>query len=424
MFRFIHSADIHLDSPLCGLEQYEGAPVDEIRQASRRALENLVRLATEERVDFVLIAGDLYDSDWRDHNTGLFLVKQMTRLRDAGIPMYLIAGNHDAANKMTRSLRLPANPTGDEPLFGHRHAETRHLERLGVAIHGRSFANAAEKGNLSREYPVAEPGMFNIGMLHTSLEGDAQHATYAPCSIDDLRSKAYQYWALGHVHKRRTVCQDPYVAYPGNLQGRHIRETGEKGCLLVAVDDRHHVECQFRPLDVFRWERCDIACDEFHDTAEVLDRFARETRQLFERHAGLPLAVRVTLTGPSPTHQELAADLVQLAADFRAAAIEASGGLVWVEEVKVATSYANVSQAQLRPDGPVGELIRYLDEVTHDDEKLQVLAKDLDGLKAKLPPDLLQGPDALAMDDPAWLREVLAEVKPLLLQRLSVQEKP
>jgi DNA repair protein SbcD/Mre11 len=109
MLRFIHAADIHLDSPLKGLEQYEGAPVDEIRGATRRALENLVDLAIDREVDFLLIAGDLYDGDWKDHNTGLFFVAQMHRLREADIPVVMISGNHDAANKMTRTLRLPDN---------------------------------------------------------------------------------------------------------------------------------------------------------------------------------------------------------------------------------------------------------------------------------------------------------------------------
>ena len=109
--KFIHAAYVHLDSPLRGLERYEGAPVDEIRGATRRALENLFELAIDREVDFVLIAGDLYDGDWKDHNTGLFFVKQAARLHEASIPIYMISGNHDAANRMTRSLRMPDNVT-------------------------------------------------------------------------------------------------------------------------------------------------------------------------------------------------------------------------------------------------------------------------------------------------------------------------
>src|SRR5262249_21567667 len=156
MFKFLHAADIHLDSPLQGLERYEGAPLEQIRQATRRALENLVRLALDEQVAFVLIAGDLYHGDWKDYNTGLFLVKQMNRLREANIPVFLIAGNHDAANKMTRTLRLPENVT----LLSSEWPETCVLEDIGVAIHGQGFAAAAVTEDLSERYPHAKRGYF------------------------------------------------------------------------------------------------------------------------------------------------------------------------------------------------------------------------------------------------------------------------
>src|SRR4051794_5451234 len=158
--KFLHAADIHLDSPLDGLERYDGAPVDMIRGATRRALENLVQLAIRESVDFVVIAGDLYDGDWRDFNTGMFFVRQIAKLREAGIRIYLIAGNHDAANLMTRKLRLPANPSGDSPMLLHDEPETRRLDDLAVAIHGRSFASQAETRNMVPDYPRPIPHFF------------------------------------------------------------------------------------------------------------------------------------------------------------------------------------------------------------------------------------------------------------------------
>src|SRR6185437_649372 len=121
---FLHAADIHLDSPLKGLERYENAPVGRIRGATRRAFTRLIDLAVEKAVDFVLIAGDLYDGDWRDYNTGLYLVRQLGRLRDANINVYAIAGNHDAANKMTRSLRLPDNVR----LLSHEQPQTVRID--------------------------------------------------------------------------------------------------------------------------------------------------------------------------------------------------------------------------------------------------------------------------------------------------------
>ena len=135
MFSFIHAADVHIDSPLWGLERYEGAPVDEIRGATRRSFENLVTLAIEEKVDFVIIAGDLYDGEWKDYNTALFFVREVAKLRDAGIRVFAVTGNHDAASQITRSLRMPDNVT----LFSTRKPQTIRLDSLGVALHGQSF---------------------------------------------------------------------------------------------------------------------------------------------------------------------------------------------------------------------------------------------------------------------------------------------
>ena len=226
--KFIHAADIHLDSALRGLERYEGAPVDEIRNATRRAFDNLIELAITEAVDFVLLAGDLYDGDWKDYNTGLYFVERMGRLREAGIRVYMVAGNHDAASQITKHLRVPDNVR----LFATRSPERVVLDDLAVAIHGQGFANRAVTDDLSQAYAQGDPQLFNIGLLHTCLDGKPGHEPYAPCSIDGLRSKGYQYWALGHVHAREVVCRDPWIIFPGNIQGRHIRETGDVG--LVA----------------------------------------------------------------------------------------------------------------------------------------------------------------------------------------------
>jgi DNA repair exonuclease SbcCD nuclease subunit len=187
MLKFLHAADVHLDSPLRGLERYPGAPVEEIRAATRRAFENLVALAVEEEVGFVLLAGDLYDGDWKDYNTGLFFAAQMARLEEAGIRAFLIAGNHDAASQITRVLRPPANVK----VFSTKRPETEILEDLGVAIHGQGFAQISVSEDLSAGYPRAVPHLFNIGMLHTSLDGRPGHASYAPCTVDGLRSRGY-----------------------------------------------------------------------------------------------------------------------------------------------------------------------------------------------------------------------------------------
>ena len=150
-FSFIHAADIHLDSPLSGLSAYEGAPVDLLRNAPRAAFSNLIDEAIRERVDFMVIAGDLYDGAWRDFNTGLFFSGETGRLKREEIPVFIVHGNHDAESELTKQLMLPDNVK----VFSTRKAETHHLEHLGVALHGQSFREAKTEENLAIRLSVS-----------------------------------------------------------------------------------------------------------------------------------------------------------------------------------------------------------------------------------------------------------------------------
>jgi DNA repair exonuclease SbcCD nuclease subunit len=335
MFRFIHSADIHLDSPLEGLAAYDGAPLDALRGATRLAFENLVQTALDETVDFVLIAGDVYDGDWKDFSTGLFFARQMARLNAVGIPVYLIAGNHDAASVLTRRLNLPDNVQ----VFSTRTVETREVPHLPVVIHGRGFPHRAVPENLVPEYPPPLAAVFNIGLLHTSLTGASGHDTYAPCSLGDLTHKGYDYWALGHVHRPQVLSRDPWVVFPGNLQGRHIRESGPRGCQLVSVDDSLQVvAAEHRPLDVVRWDRVAVDIQGMNDEREVYAGIDTGLQAALSRAGGRLLAVRITLAGATPLHEHLKHELPRLRAQSIVQAQLAGADNVWIEEVEVATS--------------------------------------------------------------------------------------
>ena len=329
-FRFVHAADLHLDSPLRGLEADPTAPAELIRGATRRALGRLVDLTIEENVDFMLIAGDLYDGDWPDFGTGLFFSAQMRRLTQADIPVFTIRGNHDAANRVTRSLRMP-----HVILFDHAKAHTHRLEALGVAIHGQSFADQAIMEDLSRSYPPPVDGMFNIGLLHTSAEGYAAHARYAPCELPRLKAHGYDYWALGHVHERQELSQDPWIVFPGNLQGRHIGEPGAKGASLVTVNGRQ-VTVEHRVLDVLRWAHAEINLDGASDEAEAMVRIQSYLEQALREAEPRPLAVRITLTGTTAAHAALGADGLRDKVRNEAQGLTGEHRL-WLEAVKLRT---------------------------------------------------------------------------------------
>lgn len=415
MWKFVHAADIHLDSPLRRLGSYDQAPVELLRTATRQALVKLIDLAIEEQVAFVLLAGDLYDGDWDDVRTGLFMVEQLSRLRVADIPVFAIAGNHDAANRMTRNVPLPQNVK----YFAYRKPETAVLESLGVAIHGQGFATPAVNENLARNYPPAMPELFNIGLLHTSIDGREGHDRYAPCNLSDLIERNYDYWALGHVHTREVLCQAPFVAFSGNIQGRHIRETGPKGAYLVTVDD-HQITADFRPLDVVRWERLAIDVSRCETKEELESVLQRQLRELYSSHACMPLAIRVELQGATPMHQALQGNQQQWDLNLRAIALDVGGQEIWVEQVRFATRSQSTMGA-VPSEGPLSEVDRLVEQLLQDERALADLCSVLHDLRDKLPAELSLT-DGVRIDDPQWLQSIVKEIPALLHDQLGQRE--
>ncbi len=335
MIRFVHAADIHIDSPLRGLEAHDGAPVDVLRGATRRAFENLIQLAIDESVDFVVIAGDLYDGDWKDYSTGLFFRGQMVRLRDKGIPVYLIAGNHDAASVISRKLSLPENVH----VFSTRMTESMEVPGYQVVIHGRGFPNRAVPENLVFDYPAAVPHKLNIGLLHTSLNGRAGHDTFAPCSETDLRQKGYGYWALGHIHQPEIISRDPWIVFAGSCQGRDAREVGSRGCRLVTVNDSLEVEnVEWHDLDVVRWQILEIDIGGVTEEAEALSRATKLMARAVHEGEGRLVAARIVFTGATPLHGSLHREMYRWRAELLGRAQDQSEAGIWIERIKVATS--------------------------------------------------------------------------------------
>ncbi len=263
MFRFIHAADLHLDSPLKGLTRFEGAPVERIQSATRTAFRKLIDLAVERQVTFVLVAGDLWDGEWPDAGPGLFFLSEVRRLSAADIRLYAVKGNHDAASRIMPVFEWPHHVQ----FFKHRNPHSLQVPGLNVMIHGQSYANQHVGEDLSENYPPPIPHAFNIGMLHTCLDdGDK---VYTPACIDDLIKRGYQYWALGHVHDRRAWdLEGVHIEFPGNLQGRSMRETGPKGCTVVTVEDDHSITTEFAPLDDVRWLCLEMEAEDSDSSGE------------------------------------------------------------------------------------------------------------------------------------------------------------
>ncbi len=381
-FRFVHTADIHLDSPLKGLADHEGRAAERIRTATREAFDNLVGQVIDEEASFFIIAGDLYDGDWRDYQTGLFFVRQMGRLAKAHIPAFVLYGNHDAESQITRRLALPENVKA----FATRRPETFELKQLGVALHGHSFRQRDIADNLVPAYPEPIAKMFNIGVLHTGLGGMGGHANYAPCTLDDLVNKGYDYWALGHVHQRSILHERPHVVFPGNLQGRHIRETGPKGASLITVDEGEVTDLVPLHADVVRWAFVSISVDGCDRTVDVIDRVRDAVEETVSRDAdGRLLACRIEIKGRTEIHGQLLASREHLLAEARAAALGLGEEAAWVERVVVATE-STVDPATLAArEDALGELQRMLGDAGEDAALLVQLEADIGELVRKLP---------------------------------------
>jgi DNA repair exonuclease SbcCD nuclease subunit len=375
--KFIHAADLHLDSPLAGIARRGSVPEHVLNNCTRRALAAMVELALAEDVGFVVIAGDVYDADWKDYSTGLFFAEQMRRL---GRPCFLVRGNHDAASVITSQLQPPPNVHE----FSSRSTETVRRDDLGVAVHGRSFPHRAVPEDLSAAYPPPLAGLLNIGLLHTSADDPGEHATYAPCSVPALAMKGYDYWALGHIHARRELARAPWIVFPGNLQGRHAKETGAKGCTLVEVEDRRIVSVEHRPVDVLRWAAVAADVGGVQSLAGLAERVRPTLAAAAEQADGRPLLVRLTLAGATPLHPALLAEPLAVEAECQNAAI-AAADQVWLESVRLCT---RLPQADAAP-APSADALALLAEAFRqalDDPALGTgLLAEMQGLVNRLP---------------------------------------
>ena len=419
-FRFLHAADIHLDSPLIGLSDIEGRVAERIRTAPRVAFELLVEQTIEEEIDFLVIAGDLYDGTWRDFKTGLFFAEQMGRLNQAHIPVFLLRGNHDAQSQITRPLVLPENVN----VFGIGRAETFQIEELNVALHGQSFHQAAVTENLVPGYPSPIDGAFNIGVLHTALGSMGEHANYAPCSLAELVAKGYNYWALGHVHQGQVLHEQPHVVFPGNLQGRHVRETGPKGAYLVTVENGEVADLTALEMDVVRWSVLDVDVTPAGSIGDVVDLMREAVVQGAEDVDERLLACRILLQGRTELHSRLVTGAEELTAEARSTALGLGEEVAWVEQVAVRTTpVADAATLVARKD-TLGDLQRMLRDADADNELLTQLQGDIGALARRLPHDLTESAkdEVLAAALAGDFAGLIAQVTPYLNARLMAED--
>ena len=307
-FRFLHAADLHLDTPFTGMRRVDASLVATLRDATTLAFDNLVNAALEHSVAFVVIAGDIYDGPERGVRAQLAFRHGLDRLAQAGIPSFVVHGNHDPVEDGWSAVRKwPDGVT----VFGSESVATVPVERDGqrlALIHGISYARRETKDNLALGFRRDQAECFQVGVLHCNAGAHADYAPYSPCSVDDLVRAGLDYWALGHVHVRQFLHEGgPWIAYPGNLQGLGPKpsELGAKGALLVDVDDGRVASVDFLPVDVVRFDAFDLDIAEFVDVAGLIDALVGAARERAATHGGRTAVLRVSLTGRGAVHLDL-----------------------------------------------------------------------------------------------------------------------
>jgi exonuclease SbcD len=300
--------------------------------------------------------------------------------------------------------------------FSSKHPETVRLEELGVAIHGQSFPRREVTEDISAGYPPAEQGLFNIGILHTSVTGRPGHDNYAPCSTAGLLAKDYEYWALGHVHTREILHEDPWIVFPGNIQGRDMGEKGAKGCMLVTVEDGAVVSVEQRETNVMRWQVCEVDASGVDDMDSVLDLVRTAIRRDIEESTGIPLALRVRIYGACEAHPMLCSAREHWIAEVRNCATDL--GSVWVEKVQLHTSQQHDLAKLMGRDDPLARLVRSIHEMEIRPILLDEFQEEWADLKRKLPFEMRKGEGLRILDTDAKRQQCLEDVRQLLLPRL------
>lgn len=378
-FRFIHAADLHLDSPFKGLAKAPEALRERLSESTFAAMRQLTDTAVAEKVDFIVLAGDLFDAADRSLRAQLRLVREWERLAAHGIAVFVIHGNHDPLSGARAELKLPSNVH----IFGADHIEHKPAYRrdgeLAAFVYGISYGSRSITENLAIRYRSMPGAAFHIAMLHGNVGGDNGHDPYAPCTLDELTSNAgFHYWALGHIHHRKVLHEYPHVVYPGNTQGRNPRETGQKGCYIVDVTAAGAVELRFTPLDDVRWLDEQVSIAGIQSEHELLQQLEASMVRLGLDAEGRSAMIRLELAGRGPLHRQLSDPqaTAALLGQLQELSEESGDRLIWVYELDNRTASELDWMKIAEEDSFAGELCRLSTELASSDESWRSFAKE------------------------------------------------
>ena len=383
-FSFIHAADLHLDSPFKGISEVSEEISLELTEATFKAFNMIIDLCIEKQVDFLLIAGDIYDGADRSLRAQLRFRDGLKRLSNAGIKAYIVHGNHDPLDGWSANLDWPKSVH----IFKGKSVEKLLVEKDGdeiAQIYGVSFHKREIKTNITNKFhkiSKSKKTLFTIGMLHCNVGTNTGHEPYAPCTLQDLTTQNFDYWALGHIHKKAIINEDnPLVIYPGNPQGLHPKETGARGCFLVNVDENGEPAAEFIAVDSIRWFVEELSIGSLYTEQELILKIHNRIEMIREEAKGRPSICRIILTGRSALHSSIARKgvLDDILKDVREDE-EGEKQFVWIESIEDNTNPEIDRKSLLEREDFIGDLVKLFEEFSHDETKIDELKESLDTL--------------------------------------------
>lgn len=421
-FRFIHAADLHLDSPFHGIgERMPERVRRQIKESTFRAFDRLIKLCIDQQADFLCIAGDVYDLADRSLRAQAHFQRGLRILQQHGINAYVIHGNHDPANGKAASLEWPGNVHVFSP---HRVESVAHyIEGKEVArIYGRSYPDAKFSERIIADYRREADSPFAIGLLHTNLDGNVAHDNYAPCTRRELEEKGFDYWALGHIHQGEIIRQrEPAIVYSGNIQGRHAKETGAKGCYLVEVDGGQISNVSFLETDDVRWLAGEVDVTGAETMQQVIDRTEEMLATLKEEAGNRPVITRLALTGTTIMHARLKPpdELREWLESFLQEELTEDEQWLWVESLKVNTRPFASLESLKEGKGFLADFLRISEQLCNHPSELTEIR---DNLLRPLFITHKEGKKHLASLTDAELLALIGEAEDLALQLFYSEE--
>jgi len=368
--KFIHCADLHLDSPFQGLTTKEPSLADRFKHSTNEAFVKIIDLCLAEKVDFLTIGGDTFDGADRSLCAQILLRDQFERLHKANIPVIIVAGNHDPLSDWLSEIKYPENV---HLLAGNKveHVPIEKNGKLITTISGISYRVSAVTENLSLKFQAMEKDTVSIGLLHANVGSRKEHAVYAPCTINDLKAGNMDIWLLGHIHTPEVICKKPLILYPGNIQGRHINEDGPRGCYIIKIDSNRRISHEFKPVQNILWKQEEINIKNIVTAIELADLLSdkceEELSKLTNDEKGI--VIRWKLTGSSPLYHELTmTDKIDETKEILVERFFNQTPFIFPESIRLSIKPERQKEDYLNQENFIGDFLRLAGKIENDDQ--------------------------------------------------------